>query len=351
MKSTIDGDIACTIYGADGSIQHRHQWPSSGGEHRTDYIRAAGLTIARVRDGVVTYPHHDHLGSPVAATDASGAVSWREDRTPFGEQRQSPAGNADDIGFTGHIDDAATGLTYMQARYYDPVIGRFLSADPVGFAHGGPTYFNRYAYVGNDPINATDPTGMCTGSRITNDDGTCASTGGFTTGTSGIVQGMQIDQAVGEAFVQASGESDVSTSDTRAAGRVFRASYNGSDRQFGFRSRLGVRAAAAGALVRLTARDGNEWGTATYSLGRDYGYADPVTSGSPSYVDINVRIPYGATYLDSIHSHPGALQQGPFIGDYARSDRPLAGVNNYVVGSNRQICLITEAGYRQCTGI
>ena len=50
----------------------------------------------------------------------------------------------------------------MQARYYDPVIGRFLSADPVGFAQGGPAYFNRYAYVHNDPINKIDPNGEAT---------------------------------------------------------------------------------------------------------------------------------------------------------------------------------------------
>ena len=49
----------------------------------------------------------------------------------------------------------------MQARYYDPVIGRFLSIDPVTFMDtGDPGYFNRYAYVQNDPINAIDPTGM-----------------------------------------------------------------------------------------------------------------------------------------------------------------------------------------------
>ena len=65
----------------------------------------------------------------------------------------------DDEGFTGHVDDAATGLTYMQARYYDPVIGCFLSNDPVGFAQGGTGYFNRYAYTMNNPINATDPDG------------------------------------------------------------------------------------------------------------------------------------------------------------------------------------------------
>ena len=50
----------------------------------------------------------------------------------------------------------------MQARYYDPVIGRFLSIDPVDFMGSGynPAYFNRYAYSGNDPINNIDPDGQ-----------------------------------------------------------------------------------------------------------------------------------------------------------------------------------------------
>ena len=49
----------------------------------------------------------------------------------------------------------------MQARYYDPVIGRFLSNDPVGFVESGlnPQMFNRYSYVHNDPINRIDPDG------------------------------------------------------------------------------------------------------------------------------------------------------------------------------------------------
>ena len=48
---------------------------------------------------------------------------------------------------------------YMQARYYDPVIGRFYSNDPVGF-YGEVDSFNRYSYVGNNPYKYTDPTGM-----------------------------------------------------------------------------------------------------------------------------------------------------------------------------------------------
>jgi RHS repeat-associated protein len=65
-------------------------------------------------------------------------------------------GVAGKVGYTGHADDAESGLTYAQARYYDPVVGRFLSPDPVRLADD----FNLYAYVGNNPINATDPTGL-----------------------------------------------------------------------------------------------------------------------------------------------------------------------------------------------
>jgi len=118
-----------------------------------------GRAIARVRGSDVEWTYADHLGSPAAAANQTGAVLWREDHTPFGEARQGPAGNADHEGFTGHIADAASGLVYMQARYYDPVIGRFLSNDPVGFVTGGPAYFNRYAYTANDPVNYWDPDG------------------------------------------------------------------------------------------------------------------------------------------------------------------------------------------------
>ena len=152
VKQTQGGKTIYSVYSQDGTLLYRDNITQG---KQTGYL-PNGI---RLENGVPFYTHADHLGSPVAGTSASGAISWRESYAPFGQKLIDPAANRDNTGFTGHIDDNASGLTYMQARYYDPLIGRFLSNDPVGFAEGGPTYFNRYAYVANDPINATDPTG------------------------------------------------------------------------------------------------------------------------------------------------------------------------------------------------
>lgn len=70
-------------------------------------------------------------------------------------------------GYTGHVNDPDTGLVYMQARYYDPSIGRFLSVDALKPKAGDITSFNRFIYVGNNPVARTDPTGnyLCSGSK------------------------------------------------------------------------------------------------------------------------------------------------------------------------------------------
>ncbi|MCW8879396.1 MAG: RHS domain-containing protein [Kangiellaceae bacterium] len=108
---------------------------------------------------MVTYYVNDALGSPVAAMDKNGALLWRESYNPYGETRLNPSANQNDVGYTGHQKDSTTGLTYMQARYYDPLIGRFYSDDPVGFVQENAVSFNRYAYANNNPYKYTDPNG------------------------------------------------------------------------------------------------------------------------------------------------------------------------------------------------
>ena len=166
VRVTMDGETHYNFYDQSGKLVHVDN--RAGADKRTNYVYAGDQMIARletignnVAPPIAYYQFTDLLGSPVAGTDATGAVSWRERYTPFGEKMLKPAQLDNQASFTGHIDDIATGLTYMQARYYDPNIGRFLSIDPVEFADTGDTrYFNRYSYTFNDPINAIDPDGQ-----------------------------------------------------------------------------------------------------------------------------------------------------------------------------------------------
>lgn len=104
----------------------------------------------------VEYIHTDALGTPVAVTDANQNVVERSEYEPYGRLVNRPA--ADGPGYTGHVSDAATGLSYMQQRYYDAEIGRFLSVDPVSVDGNGGN-FARYKYAANNPYRFTDPDG------------------------------------------------------------------------------------------------------------------------------------------------------------------------------------------------
>jgi RHS repeat-associated protein len=63
------------------------------------------------------------------------------------------------VGYTGHVEDGATGLSYMQQRYYDPQLGLFLSVDPVTAYDQPLVAFNRYRYANNNPYKFFDPDG------------------------------------------------------------------------------------------------------------------------------------------------------------------------------------------------
>jgi RHS repeat-associated protein len=123
----------------------------------TEYLNSPGIDN-KIRQKIGTtlyYFAQDHLGSTTALTDSKGALVERETYDAYG----NTAGTAKTrYGFTGRERDSLTGLQYNRARFYDPQLGRFISEDPIGL-NGG---LNFYAYVENSPINATDPSGLCT---------------------------------------------------------------------------------------------------------------------------------------------------------------------------------------------
>jgi len=105
----------------------------------------------------IKYQHTDALGSLVATSDTTGRVIERLNYDPYGAVVGSSMHSG--IGYTGHVMDGGTGLTYMQQRYYDPAIGRFLSVDPVTVDSSTGANFNRYKYAGNNPYRFYDPDG------------------------------------------------------------------------------------------------------------------------------------------------------------------------------------------------
>lgn len=117
------------------------------------------LLVATAHAGTVTYVYTDPQGTPLAEASASGTITARFDYAPYGQSVTSMGAAPNGPGYTGHVNDPDTGLVYMQARYYDPEVGRFLSVDPVGASPGLLTFFNRFAYVDNNPISGIDPFG------------------------------------------------------------------------------------------------------------------------------------------------------------------------------------------------
>lgn len=123
-------------------------------------LTSALILLSQAWAGTITYYHNDLTGSPVAATNEAGQVLWREVYRPYGERlTNSPAAIDNDVWFTSRRQDE-TGLVYMGARYYDPVIGRFVSTDPKGFDADNLHSHNRYAYANNNPYKFVDRNGM-----------------------------------------------------------------------------------------------------------------------------------------------------------------------------------------------
>ena len=139
------------------------------------------------------YWHKDHLGSIVATTDHAGSVTGRFAYDPLGKRRYANAtydafgdlkvdwttdtNNGNDRGFTGHEHLDSLGLVHMNGRLYDPMIGRFMQADPLISRPYNLQDFDRYSYCFNNPITCTDPSGFDEGGA-----GDSGGTGGYNGG-------------------------------------------------------------------------------------------------------------------------------------------------------------------------
>ena len=112
-----------------------------------------GLDLLMRFDGTDEEWHlNDGLGSTVALADDDGDITDQYSYDVFGATRSHTGSSGAEFTFAGEQTDSS-GLQYLRARYYDPENGRFLSQDPIPF-------LQQYAYVGNNPVNFVDPSGL-----------------------------------------------------------------------------------------------------------------------------------------------------------------------------------------------
>jgi RHS repeat-associated protein len=133
-----------------------------------------GSATAAAQVVTVTYYLTDAQGSVIMTEDAQGNTTSEYDYRPYGAPQSAPQ---DGPGYTGHVNDPETGLVYMQARYYDSEVARFISVDPAIPRYGNVFDTNRYDYASNNPTNNIDPDGRMMHRQI--DDGPMNDWGGW----------------------------------------------------------------------------------------------------------------------------------------------------------------------------
>jgi RHS repeat-associated protein len=135
------------------------EWSS---ETATNYYLFNGQRVAMRDNWVMAWLHGDQLGSASLMTDGGGNTVGQVRYKPFGEKRSEWNAYFSDRKFTGQREEPAIGnLYHYGARFYSPLLGRFISADTIVPGAGNPQALNRYSMVFNNPLKYTDPSGHC----------------------------------------------------------------------------------------------------------------------------------------------------------------------------------------------
>jgi RHS repeat-associated protein len=154
-SKTVNGTTTTFLYDRLNPVQEQQ-----GGSPTANLLTGLGIDeyLTRTDSAGQRGFFNDGPGSTVGLTDSSGAVATSYTYEPFGTTSVTGASTGNSFEYTARENDGA-GLRYYRARYYHPRLQRFVSEDPIEFESRD---VNLYNYVGNDPLNWTDPLGLIT---------------------------------------------------------------------------------------------------------------------------------------------------------------------------------------------
>ena len=143
----------------DGELSpHSEQWLAAS-QLTADQLLPLLKPLPEVVVPTVHLYYCDHLGTPLALLNQQGEADWQAEFDPWGNQvdGRNPKKLYQPIRMQGQHYDEETGLHYNRHRYYDPMLGRYITQDPIGLAGG----INIYSYS-LDPLLEVDPLGLAT---------------------------------------------------------------------------------------------------------------------------------------------------------------------------------------------
>ncbi len=157
MRVKETAGIVVTIY-----IGAYFEWTGSTTTMKK-YYSAGGTRVAmRTGSSTLNYLPGDHLDSQTLTLTSAGArlaTNTELRYMPYGAPRYTAGTTPTSFNFTGQRKDSGSGLLFYNARWYDPVVGRFLQADTLVPSPGDPQALNRYSYSNNNPLRYVDPSG------------------------------------------------------------------------------------------------------------------------------------------------------------------------------------------------